>query len=69
MSIMQRLIFQTHTLQDRGRFNKFGAQSVLGHSDIHCREGSSETAMMRGKFFSEVEQAELMFRNPDKYFI
>lgn len=69
MSIMQREIFQTHPLQDRGRFNKFGAQSLLGRSDIHCRESSSETAMMRGKFFSEVEQAELMLRNPDKYYI
>lgn len=55
--------------QDRGRFIKFSAQSGLGSTgktEGSCREGTSEIEIMRMKFFSEVEQAEVMLGNHEK---
>lgn len=67
MPVMQRQIFHCSTVEVD--FNEFGAQSVLGNAESSCREGNCETGVMRETFFSEVEQAEVMLRNPEKYYI
>lgn len=67
MPVMQRQIFHCSTVEVD--FNKFGAQSGLGNAESSCREGNCETGVMRETFFSEVEQAEVMLRNPEKYYI
>lgn len=40
-----------------------------GNTESTCREGSSETGMMREKFCSEVEHAKVMLGNHEKYHV
>lgn len=52
--------------------NKFGAQSGLGsarNTEGSFREGSGETGVIRKRFFNEVEQAEVMLGNHEKYHV
>lgn len=40
-----------------------------GNTEGSCRDGSSETGIMRERFCSEVEHAELMLGNHEKYHV